>query len=214
MNRGRVRGCAVVAALGSAWFSAVAAGDILAGWHFNGLAAPVAASVAAEHGSGSLDLSAFGGSGLSWQAGSDLNAWPGDAAGESLGITGTGANGKSAIFTVATAGYSGLSLSLAARATSTGHLGTVIEALDGGSWVAVGGFTLVPSTWSVATFDLGALTFLDGGEAVLRLRMEGASSSQGSFRIDNVRFEGAVVPASGTMALAGAAGLLGRRRRN
>lgn len=204
----------MVAALGSMWLAAGAAADLLAGWHFNGLPAPVAGSIAAQHGSGTADLAAFGGAGLSWQTGSDLNAWTGDVAGESLGIAGTGANGKSAVFSIGTAGYSGLFMSMAVRATSTGHVNSVLEAFDGSGWVSAGGFTLTPSTWSIASFDLGSLAFLNNGVATLRLRLEGATSAQGSLRVDNARLEGSVIPAPGAWALVCGAALCGRRRRN
>jgi len=213
MTRGSIRGCAVFAALGSLGTCVGAAADLLAAWHFNGLTAPVGASIAADHGSGTLDLSAFGGTGLAWQVGTDLNAWPGDVAGEGLGVTGTGANGKSAVMTVGTVGYAGLSMSLAVRATATGHVSSVVEALNGESWVPVGGFTLAPSTWSTASFDLSSLSFLDEGLATLRVRYEGASSAQGNFRIDNARFEGSAVPAPAACGIAAVALLLVRRRR-
>lgn len=212
MTRGLVSGCAVVAALGAVAFAGSASGDLLAGWSFNGLSTPVASSIAADHGAGTLDLSAFT-AGLSWQAGTDLNAWSGDPAGEGLGVTGTGANGKSAVFTVSSAGYKGLALSMAVRTTGTGHVSSVVEAWNGAGWVLVSGFTLTPSTWSTSSFDLSSKSFLDDGAATLRIRFEGATSSQGNFRLDNVKFEGTAVPAPAALALMGTALSVGRRRR-
>jgi len=212
MTPGMFQKCAVVAALAACGMAGGASGDLLAGWNFNGLAAPVASMIAAQHGAGSLDLSAFT-AGLSWQTGSDLNAFGGDLAGEGLGITGTGANGKSAVLSAATAGYGALTLSMAVRSTGTGHVSSVIEAWDGVAWMSVGGFALTPSTWSTASFDLATHSFLNDGTATLRLRLEGASSSSGNFRIDNVRLEGAAIPAPSALALIGTALALGRRRR-
>jgi len=202
----------VVAALVVSAAATSASGALLAGWNFNGLAAPVGASVASQHGSGTIDLSAFS-SGLAWQAGTDLNAWSGDAAGDALAFTGTGANGKSAVFTMSTGGHESLAFSLAARATGTGHLQSVIEAWNGSDWVGVGGLSLTASVWSTASFDLAAYDFLEDGTATLRLRLEGASSAQGNLRIDNVRLEGASVPAPGAVVMAASALLLRRRRR-
>lgn len=212
MTRGMGTGCAVVAALGLILTEGAAAADLIAGWHFNGLAAPVSPIVGSQQGSGTLDLTAFT-SGLSWQTGTDLNAWPGDPAGEGLGFTGAAANGKSAVFIMGTLGSDAQTFSLAARATGTGHLQSVVEAWNGAEWSSVGGFTLTASVWSTASFDLSGLGYLDNGVATLRLRLEGASSSQGNFRIDNVRLEGTAVPAPGVLALAGTALATARRRR-
>jgi len=213
MTGGIVRSGAVVAALVWGGCGMAASADVLAGWHFNGLPTPVASSIEANHGVGSLDLSAFGGSGLAWQAGTDLNVWASDPAGEGLGFTGTGANGKSAVFTVGTVGYSSLVLSMAARATGTGHISSVIEAWNGSQWIGAGSFTLTASVWSTAIFELSSLGFLDDGVATVRLRLEGASSAQGNLRIDNVRLEGYQVPAPGSLIAMGAALLTACRRR-
>lgn len=213
MTRGTLRAGAVVAALASLGMAAGAAGDLLAGWNFNGLTTPVTSSVSAQHGFGTLDLAEFAGSGLAWQAGSDLNLWPGDAAGDGLGFSTTSPNGKSATFALSTVGHHSISLSMAVRATSSGHLGSVIEAWDGAGWDLVGGFSLTAGVWSVSSFNLSSLTYLDDGTATLRLRLLGATSGAGNFRIDNVRVEGTPVPAPGVWALLGTALLVGRRRR-
>lgn len=197
----------------SSCLSSGAAGDLLAGWHFNGLPSPVESAITANHGSGWLDLSGFVGASLGWQTGTDLNAWPGDGAGEGLGFTGTSANGKSAILVVNTMGYSDLSLSMAVRATATGHMSSVVEAWTGGDWTGVGSFNLTAGVWATRTFDLSAFSFLNDGTAIVRVRLEGATSSQGNFRIDNLRLEGTVVPAPGALLLAGAGLTAGRRRR-
>jgi len=193
--------------------AAGAAGDLIAGWNFNGQATPVATSIAAQYGSGTLDLAEFGGTGIAWQAGSDLNLWRGDAAGDGLGFSSTSPNGKSATFAMSTAGHHLLSLSMAVRATSSGHVQSLIEAWDGAGWDLVGGFSLTAGVWSVSMFDMSSLTYLDDGMATLRLRLLGATSGAGNFRIDNVRVEGSPVPAPGALALLGTALLMGRRRR-
>ena len=212
MKRGFVSGCAVIAALTGGGVAGSAAADLLAGWNFNGLDAPVGASISAQHGSGSLDLSDFT-TGLAWQPGSSLNAWGSGPAGEGLGFTGTSLNGKSAVFTTSSAGYEGLSLSMAVRATATGHMLSVIEAWNGADWQSVGSFSLVGSVWTTASFDLSGLGFLNDGVASLRLRLDGATSAQGNFRVDNVRIEATAIPAPAALALLGCAGLCGRRRR-
>lgn len=213
MTRGIFSGGAVAAALCLWQVTGSAAADVLAGWSFNGLPAPVAPQIGAQHGTGNIDLAAFNGAGLSWQTGSDLNLFPADAAGESLNFGGTGANGKSAIISTSAVGFADLKLTMAVRATSTGHVSSVIEAFDGELWNLVGGFSLTPSTWAVATFDLASLDYLENQPAFLRLRLEGATSGAGSFRIDNVQIEGTAVPAPASIALAGAALACIRRRR-
>ncbi|MFO0893334.1 MAG: hypothetical protein U0574_00065 [Phycisphaerales bacterium] len=206
-------GRAAVAALAVACVHGAAEADLLAGWHFNGMAVPVDAAIAADHGTGSIDLTAFGGSGLSWQAGSDLNAWKGDAAGDALTFTGSSLNGKSAEIVAPTKGFQGLQLSFAVRRTASGFATSTVEVWDGGNWLLAGQITAAPSTWTVVSFDLSRYAFLNAGSAKLRVKVDGASSGSGTLRLDNVRLEGSVIPAPGPAAVGAAAAAAVRRRR-
>ncbi|MEY3027462.1 MAG: putative adhesin, partial [Planctomycetota bacterium] len=65
---------------------------------------------------------------------------------------------------------------------------------------------------SFFTATLGTLNALDGAStAFVRLTVDGATSSAGNNRLDNVQFN--AVPGPGALALLGLAGLAGRRRR-
>ena len=203
---------AALAGVAVLWFGACSArADVVAGWHFNGLTGGVPASVAADAGSGSMSLGQFTG-GLGTLSGTDVNAWSGDAAGLALAITGSGQNGRWMEFTADTTGRSQLSLSLAARRSSSGFAQAVVEAWDGQAWRSAA--TLEPSAtqWQQHQVDLRDLTFLQNGSARVRIRLEGATSGSGNVRFDNLRLEAGVVPSPGSAAALGAAAAIGSRR--
>ena len=194
------------------WFGACSArAEVVAGWHFNGLTAGVPSAVAADAGAGSMSLSQFTG-GLGTLAGTDVNAWPGDAAGLGLAITGSGQNGKWIEITAETAGRTQLSLAMAARRSSSGFAQSIVEAWDGQGWRTAA--TVEPSAtqWQQHVVDLRPFTFLENGSARLRIRLEGATSGSGNVRFDNLRLESGVVPAPGSAAALGAAAAIGSRR--
>lgn len=194
------------------WFGACSArAEVVAGWHFNGLTGGVPGSIAADAGAGSVSLTQFTG-GLGTLAGTDVNAWPGDPAGLALAVTGSGQNGRWLEITADTAGRNHLSLSLAARRSSSGFAQALVEAWDGQSWRSVG--TVEPSAtqWQQHIVDLRDFTFPADGSARLRIRVEGATSGSGNVRLDNLRLEAGVVPSPGSAAALGAAAAIGSRR--
>jgi len=194
------------------WFGACSArAEVVAGWNFNGLTAGVPGSVVADAGTGSISFTQFTG-GLGTLAGTDVNAWPGDPAGLALAVTGSGQNGRWLEITADTAGRSQLSLSMAARRSSSGFAQALVEAWDGQAWRSAG--TLEPSAtqWQQLQVDLRDFAFLDNGSARLRIRLEGATSGSGNVRLDNLRLESGVVPSPGSAAALGAAAVMGSRR--
>jgi hypothetical protein len=194
------------------WFGACSArAEVVAGWHFNGLTAGVPGSIAADAGSGSVSLTQFTG-GLGTLSGTDVNAWSGDPAGLALAVTGSGQNGRWIEITADTGGRSQLSLSMAARRSSSGFAQAVVEAWDGQAWRNAG--TVEPSAtqWQQHQVDLRDMAFLTNGSARLRIRLEGATSGSGNVRFDNLRLEAGVVPSPGSAAALGAAAAIGSRR--
>ena len=186
------------------WFGACSArADVVASWHFNGLTAGVPGAVAADAGTGSMSLAQFTG-GLGTLAGTDVNALAGDAAGLGLAVTGSGQNGKWIEITADTTGRTQLSLSMAARRSSSGFAQSVIEAWDGQGWRTAAVVEPSATQWQQHVVDLRPLTFLENGSARLRIRLEGATSGSGNVRFDNLRVEGVAVPAPGAAASASA----------
>lgn len=213
MNRGdRGVAAALVGAAGM-WLCACSArADVVANWNFNALAAPVPSVVSADAGGGSVQLSEFT-AGLGVLAGTDVNAWAGDAAGQGLVITGSGQNGRAIVLEVRTQGLAGLSFSVAARRSASGFAEAAVEAWDGAAWRRAGTIDASTTQWQVHAFDLRAMTFLnDAPSARIRVLLEGATSGSGNIRLDNLRVEAAPVPAPGAAAIgAAAAGVAARR---
>jgi MYXO-CTERM domain-containing protein len=186
--------------------------EVISYWHFNGFNPANGPVVAASTGSGVLDCTSFG-TGLTSFGGTDVNALEGVVAGDSLGLTGSSHNGSFAEIGLSTAGYADLSLSFAARRSSTGFGNDRLEALIGEVWTLVASFNPSTVAWTTHTFDLSELDVLENGFAKLRFVFDGASSGSGTVRFDNLTVSGSTVPAPGALALLAAAGALGRRRR-
>jgi hypothetical protein len=187
--------------------------EMVSYWHFNGFDPANGAVVSASVGTGSLDCSSFG-TGLASFGGTDVNALDGIDAGDSLGLTGSSHNGSMAVFSVATAGYGDLSLSFAARRSSTGFGNDRLEALVNGAWAFVSNFNPSTTAWTTHTFDLSSFDGLENGVASFRLVLDGATSGSGTVRFDNVTVSGSAVPAPGAIALLAVAGTVSRRRRS
>ena len=94
------------------WFASVATvlfcaqsalADVVAAWNFNSLTGTVPTSMVADSGQGGLSLTEFTG-GLSGLVGTDINAYNGDIAGQSLTVTGISQNTKSLVIDVNTLG--------------------------------------------------------------------------------------------------------------
>ncbi len=202
---------ALVGAAGLLLGACRAQAEVVAAWHFNGLGGTVPAELASDVGQGSADFGAFT-SGLGSLTGTDVNALSGHEPGQALAITGSGQNGKGVQFTVRTVGMRQLSLSLAARRSSSGFAQTFVEVWNGDSWIVAGQFSANTTQWQQHQFSLSDFAHAENGTAWLRLRVEGATSGSGNMRVDNLRVEGTAVPAPGGAAAVGmAAALVGRR---
>jgi len=162
-------------------------------------------------------------------AGSTVNAVGADTAGGALVLAASvgsvaanpvTSNGAYANFTVAKASYSDLSISFASRRTGTGFASLQISySIDGGgSFTNLGGVINAPTT---TTFGLFSQSLAGNGAVnaassiIFRITYDGATGGGGNARVDNLQINGTLIPAPGSVALIGLAGLIaGRRRRN
>ncbi|HUE82681.1 MAG TPA: PEP-CTERM sorting domain-containing protein [Pyrinomonadaceae bacterium] len=196
--------------------------DEIAVWNFNN------SDLSISHGAGTLTtnfnlanvLFSFGGTGV--------NARLGDTAGQSLtlqGGTSLANNGRDLTFSVSTVGFTNIIVSFAAQATSTGFNNNQFQySADGGATFTTFGGAFGPGiSFSTLSFDLSAITVLNNNpNVVFRILFDGASSSTGNNRLDNIVVEGTAsmtpVPEPATIALLGTglatlAGKLRRRRK-
>ena len=160
----------------------------------------------ADVGSGELTLSNFDESVqangaysyLASFAGSTVNALPGFVSGGSLSIQGgpSGSNnGAAIVLKVSTIGYQELELSWSQRGTSTGfNSRTISWSLDGAHYetFAVDSGSL-GSSFQRRSYDFSAIEALNNqSEVFLRISVDGASSTNGNNRFDNILITGTV----------------------
>jgi hypothetical protein len=146
--------------------------------------------------------------------GSTTNALNSDVAGQALAIVGSGNNAKFIDFTVPTTGLSILSMSFAAQRTATGFSNDSISySVDGTNFLPVTTFN-PPTSFGPVSAQIVNGTPLPAS-TIVRLTVDGATSTSGNIRLDNVQFADTVVPEPGSMLLVGGlalAGLASRRR--
>jgi autotransporter-associated beta strand protein len=219
---------AVYAAVGTTVPNAISVGEasnrtpvLLAGWDFQttttggtAVAASPATptSLTANFGTGTLKLDGTNGS-SAWQqatqldafGGTTLNAGPGfstvTSGAASLALKNQSANGQSAVFAVDMTGYSLLDVSYATQGTATGFTSQAWSvSTDGTTWQPVGTVANIPTAF--AARSLPAINGLaDAATAYVRLTVDGATSSTGNNRIDNVQFMATPGGSSGTVIL-------------
>ncbi|MCE9619502.1 MAG: hypothetical protein K8R92_06305 [Planctomycetes bacterium] len=187
-----------------------AGADVVSAWDFNALTGTVPATLVADTGHGGLSLAEFTG-GLSVLSGTDINAVSGVAAGQGLTVTGSSQNSKSMVIDVDTQGMQQLQLSVAARRSTSGFAGMLVQIWNGQSWLDVGTISASTTQWVRHAMDLSAFTFADNGSLRLRIQLSGATGASGNARLDNLRVDGTIVPAPGVLAAAGAAAAGARR---
>jgi hypothetical protein len=192
--------------------------DELAVWNFND------SDLNVDHGSGTL-VSNLNAVNILFAAGTTNNARLGDSAGQALSLqggTGNANNGHHLTFNVSTAGFSNIIVSFATQGTSTGFNSNQFQySLDGITFVDFGlpfhpatAFGSLPLVFSLASI----IGLNDNPNAAFRIIFNGATSSTGSNRLDNIVVEGSAPtsvpePATAALLLTGLSSLYGLRKR-
>src|ERR1041384_2057882 len=209
--------CAVLIFLAA---SQAARADELAVWNFND------SNLNVDHGSGTLTTS-INAVNVLFAAGTTNNARQGDIAGQALSLQGgttTANNGRNITFNVSTVGFSNIVVSFATQGTSTGFNSNQFQySLDGVSFIDFGSpYTPATAFGTVPlVFSLVAIAELNNNpNAAFRIIFNGATSSTGNNRIDNVVVEGTSAsissipePTTALLLLSGLGGLYKMKRR-
>ena len=194
-----------------------AAADELAIWSFND------SDLNVDHGSGTL-ISNFNVVNILFAAGTTNNARLGDPAGQALSLqggTGTANNGRHITFNVGTLGFSNIVVSFATQGTSTGFNSNQFQySLDGITFVDFGPPYIPAAAFGSVplVFTLASIVGLNNNpNAAFRIVFNGASSSTGTNRIDNLVVEGTAEsipePMSAILLLTGLGGVFGVRKK-
>ncbi|MCR4965599.1 MAG: T9SS type A sorting domain-containing protein [Bacteroidales bacterium] len=129
---------------------------------------------------------------LTSNSGSSINSLNDTPYGKDLAMINQSANGKSFVFHFSTTGYQNVILTMAARRTATGfNAGAWEYSTDGTNFTAIPSANTMPSTpstYELATLDVSGIAALnDQANVYLRCTLTGATSDNGSYRIDNVQ---------------------------
>ena len=197
--------------------SQAALADELAIWNFND------SNLNVDHGSGML-TSNLNVVNILFAAGTTNNARQGDVAGQALSLQGGTANannGRNITFNVNTVGFSNIIVSFATQGTSTGFNSNQFQySLDGTTFIDFGPPYAPATAFGTLplVFTLSSIVGLNNNpNAAFRIIFNGATSSTGNNRIDNIVVEGTNAtipePASAVMLLSGLGGLYKLRQR-
>ena len=196
-----------------------ASADEIAIWNFND------SDLLVDHGTGILG-SNFVLANILFAAGTTNNARLGDVAGQALSLQGGTSNtnnGRNLTFNVSTVGFANIIVSFATQGTSTGFNSNQFQySLDGITFTDFGS-PFVPATTFGAVplvFTLSSIVGLNNNpNAAFRIVFNGATSSTGNNRLDNIVVEGTAAdttipePSSALLLISGVTGLIGLRRK-
>jgi hypothetical protein len=150
----------------------------------------------------SNQLTGFGGTGVN--AGSGFSTLTtGSSALVLIAGASSSANGNMAVFRFSMAGYQSLSISLAAQRTPTGFATQLWEySADGKTYRSIGTLSAgsvagnITSTYAGSgVLGFAAMDGLDGvDDSYVRVTFDGATSSTGNNRIDNIQFNATEMP--------------------
>ncbi|HKP82963.1 MAG TPA: PEP-CTERM sorting domain-containing protein [Pyrinomonadaceae bacterium] len=193
--------------------------DELAIWNFND------SDLNVDHGSGTL-TSNLNIVNLLFAAGTTNNARLGDVAGQALSLQGgtsVANNGRNITFNVSTVGFSNILVSFATQGTGTGFNSNQFQySLDGINFIDFGPPYTPATVFGTLplVFTLGSIVGLNNNpNAAFRIVFNGATSSTGNNRIDNIVVEGtnasATIPEPTTalLLLSGLGGLYKMRNK-
>lgn len=197
--------------------SQAARADELAIWNFND------SDLNVDHGSGTL-ISNLNIVNLLFAAGTTNNARLGDVAGQALSLQGgtsVANNGRNITFNVSTVGFSNILVSFATQGTSTGFNSNQFQySLDGINFIDFGPPYTPATVFGTLplVFTLSSIAGLNNNpNAAFRIVFNGATSSTGNNRIDNIVVEGTSAtipePTTALLLLSGLGGLYKMKRR-
>jgi hypothetical protein len=194
--------------------------DELAIWNFND------SDLVVDHGTGTLTSNIVS-TNILFAAGTTNNARLGDLAGQALSLQGGTSNtnnGRNITINISTVGFSNIVFSFATQGTSTGFNSNQFQySLDGINFIDFGS-PYVPATAFGAAplvFTLSSIVSLNNNpNAAFRIVFNGATTSTGNNRIDNIVVEGtststSVIPEPTTAVLlfSGLSGLIAIKRK-
>jgi hypothetical protein len=191
--------------------------DEIAIWNFND------SDLNVDHGAGSMS-SNFVVTNLQFAAGTTNNARLGNPAGQALSLQGgtsTANNGRNITINVSTVGYSNIVFSFATQGTATGFNSNQFQySLDGTTFIDFGSPYIPAAAFGAVplVFTLSSITGLNNNpNAAFRIVFNGATTSTGNNRIDNIVVEGTNTtipePTTAILLLSGLTGLIGMRRK-
>ena len=194
-----------------------ASADEIAIWNFND------SNLVVDHGTGLL-TSNFIATNIQFAAGTTNNARQGDIAGQALSLQGgtsTANNGRNITINVSTVGFANIAFSFATQGTSTGFNSNQFQySVDGTNFVNFGSPYIPAAAFGSIpiVFTLSSITGLNNNpNAAFRIVFNGAASSTGTNRIDNIVVEGSSTtipePASAVLLLSGVSTLIGLKRK-
>jgi len=200
--------------------SQAAVADELAVWNFND------SDLNVDHGSGTL-TSNLNVVNILFAAGTTNNARLGDPAGQALSLQGgtsNANNGRNLTFNVSTAGFANIIVSFATQGTSTGFNSNQFQySLDGINFTDFGPPYAPATAFGTLpiVFSLVSIAGLNNNpNAAFRIVFNGATTSTGNNRIDNIVVEGTSAsvasipePTTALLLLTGLGGLYKMKRR-
>lgn len=191
--------------------------DEIAVWNFND------SDLIVDHGTGSLTCN-FVVTNILFAAGTTNNTRLGDLAGQALSLqggTGNTNNGRNLTINLSTVGFSDIVVSFATQGTSTGFNANQFQySVDGTNfidfnspYVPAAAFGAVP-----LVFTLSSIVGLNNNpNAAFRIVFNGATSSTGNNRIDNIVIEGTSStipePTTALLLITGLSSLIATKRK-
>ena len=194
--------------------------DEIAIWNFND------SDLVVDHGFGTM-VTNFVSANVLFAAGTTNNARLGQPAGQALSLqggTGNTNNGRNITLSVSTLGFSDIIVSFATQGTSTGFNSNQFQySLDGINFIDFGSPYVPAAAFGAVpvVFTLSSIAGLNNNpNAAFRIVFNGATSSTGNNRIDNIVIEGTSTttttipePSTAVLLLSGLSGLIGLRRK-
>jgi hypothetical protein len=219
----------VIATIVACAAATAAQAEVIAYWNFNTLTTATnnGTSYAPTSGAATLDVlvassdQAGTSRGINSFAGTTVNALFADPAGQALAIQASSLesgtvyanNGATITITFSMTDLADPILTFASQRTSTGfNANQLAWSTDGVNFTDFGSTYTPATSFALVSFDLSTVDALDNAPSVtLRLTVDGATSTGGNNRFDNIQIN--AVPTPGALALMGLGGLIVARRR-